>query len=39
MYLNNHNILIIIGGDLKLKTLDSNNGHVFKQSSCVDYHW
>ncbi len=39
MYLNNHNILIIISVDMIFTLLDSNNKYVFKQSSCVNYHW
>ncbi len=30
MYLNNHNMWMIIGVDLKLISLDSNNKYVFK---------
>ncbi len=32
MYFDNRNILIIIGVDLKLIELDSNNKYIFKQS-------
>ena len=31
--------LMTLGVDLESILLDSNNKHVFKQSSCVDYHW
>ncbi len=48
MYLNNHNLYIIIGIELMALwcrfesiLLDSNNKYVFRQSSCVgvDYYW